>query len=118
MELITCVGNIDPALGRTEFLTEKKACEEKYKDIPDRFLMNPIIRNFIDPELAVQLGKEFMQFARYYRCKGDLFEVKGGGIIQYKHHMPNWKPAVETLCNKCHLVVKLLVSLWFLLTTT
>lgn len=37
MELITCVGNIDPTLGRTEFLTEKKACEEKYKDIPDRF---------------------------------------------------------------------------------
>lgn len=66
--------------------------------------MNPIIRNFIDPELAVQLGKEFMQFARYYRCKGDLFEIKGGGIIQYKHHMPNWKPAVEILCNKCHLV--------------
>jgi len=37
LELITCVGNIDPNLGRQEFLTEKKACEDRYKDIPERY---------------------------------------------------------------------------------
>lgn len=37
MELITCVDNIDPTLGRAEFLAEKKECERQYKDIPERF---------------------------------------------------------------------------------
>ena len=66
--------------------------------------MNPVIRNFIDPELAVKYGKEFMQYVRYYRCKGDIYQIKGGGIQEYKYCMPNWKPAVELLCNKCHVV--------------
>ena len=37
MSMQQCIKDIDPDLGRQEFLVEKKACETKYNDIPERF---------------------------------------------------------------------------------
>ena len=37
MAMQQCIDDLDPDLGRQEFLIEKKACETKYTDIPERY---------------------------------------------------------------------------------
>ena len=37
MAMQQCIDDLDPDLGRQEFLIEKKACETKYNEIPERY---------------------------------------------------------------------------------
>lgn len=37
MDMQQCINDINPDLGRQEFLVEKKACETQYNDIPERY---------------------------------------------------------------------------------
>ena len=63
---------------------------------------NHLIKQFIWEDDAILLGKEFMQFARYFRLPGDRFYDE-----EYKYCLANYKPALDILCDKTPLINKL-----------
>ena len=69
---------------------------------------NHLIKQFIWEDEANKIGKEFMEFARYFRLPGDDF-----GEIHYTHALANYNPALAVLCDKTSLINKMTGTLCY-----
>lgn len=69
---------------------------------------NHLIKQFIWEDEANKIGKEFMEFARYFRLPGDDF-----GEIKYTHALANYNPALAVLCDKTSLINKMTGTLCY-----
>ena len=69
---------------------------------------NQLIKEFICKDEAIEIGKGFMEFARYFRIPGDNFDE-----IYYTHALSNYNPALAILCDKTALINKMTGTLCY-----